>query len=69
MTLGRCATCKYWRRDGVWADAVRRPCEKTVVKQGEPVHPDSAAIASSNDDWYAELRTTAEFGCTEYEAR
>lgn len=67
MTDGRCEACRYWK-DPRFASKVlpkgRGVCA-AIVPDGE----DPVAIYTNDDPSGVWLETTAEFGCTQWEAR
>lgn len=74
---GRCATCKWWRPDGI--DPMRGvsdffgegkgQCALTEMHMGDAVWPQSRAIAYDGEDYRASLVTTSDFGCVQWEAK
>lgn len=60
----RCRTCQHWRSHGRWGDCVRAESH-----DGQPDVYESSAYAFAHRHGIAELRTLAEFGCVQWEAK
>jgi len=64
---GRCNTCKYWGSSPDAFHPVFGDCVLAISYYGYPVHKETLAYATNNDDYEVYLQTKPEFGCVQYE--
>lgn len=64
---GRCATCKWWEQDE--DDGTKGTCALTEMDMGDPVRPESLAVAADGEEYRGVLVTRQDFGCVQWEAK
>lgn len=67
---GFCRDCRWWgfEDDLHEQDAETHRCALAMMLHGEPLHPESKAIAWDGSEQVASLETQAWFGCVQWES-
>jgi hypothetical protein len=67
--MGRCRDCRWWEDSVQAEDSGKRFCGLATSDDGRALHAGTPFWAVATDGGEAVVFTSADFGCTEFEAK